>query len=169
MARRLVAAGHDVTLLTSSANLGEIWAPKSGWHSHKIKGIRLEVLKLSYSNEMSFATRIKAFFKFSLSASWHIRKFKADIVFATSTPLTIAIPALVAKFWHRIPIVFEVRDLWPELPIAVGALRHPLSKILARALEWMAYHASAHIVALSPGMAEGIMSRGILYLLQRYR
>jgi glycosyltransferase involved in cell wall biosynthesis len=161
MARRLAAAGHEVTLMTSSANLGESWAPKPGWHSYRLEGIRLEVLQASYSNEMSFTTRIKAFIFFSLSASRHVRKFKADIVFATSSPLTIAIPALVAKFWHRIPMVFEVRDLWPELPIAVRALRNPFSRMLARLLEWFAYHASAHVVALSPGIAIGIMKRGI--------
>jgi len=58
-------------------------------------------------------------------------------------------------------MVFEVRDLWPELPIVVGALRNPVSKGLARFLEWLAYHCSAHVVALSPGMAEGVMRRGI--------
>jgi glycosyltransferase involved in cell wall biosynthesis len=58
-------------------------------------------------------------------------------------------------------MVFEVRDLWPELPIAVGALRSPLIKGLARLLEWASYHSSSHIIALSPGMAEGVMRRGI--------
>lgn len=161
MARRLVSAGHKVTLVTSSANLVATWAPTPGWHSHELEGMRLEVFRASYSNEMPFATRIKAFFKFALAASWHVRKFKADVVFATSTPLTIAIPALAAKFWHRIPMVFEVRDLWPELPIVVGAFRNPFAKMLARWLEWIAYHASAHVIALSSGMADGVLKRGI--------
>lgn len=161
MGRRLAKAGHEVIILTSSAYLGKSWAPKPGWHSHKLDGIRLEVLHVPYSNEMPFHTRIKMFFKFALAATWHVRKFKADIVFATSTPLTITIPAIAAKFWHRIPMVFEVRDLWPELPIAIGALKNPLSKIGAKSLEWLAYHASAHVVALSPGIASGVMKRGI--------
>lgn len=58
-------------------------------------------------------------------------------------------------------MVFEVRDLWPEMPIAVGALNNPLLRMLARGLEWVTYHASAHIIALSPGMAEGVANRGI--------
>lgn len=161
MARRLVAAGHQVTMITSSASLGDTLAPSDGWHSHDLEGIHLEVLRVSYSNAMPFNQRIKAFVQFALGASWHVRKFGADVVFATSTPLTIIIPGLAARLWHRIPLVFEVRDLWPELPIAVGALRNPLLKWAAQALEWIAYHASAHVVALSPGMAAGVMRRGI--------
>ena len=161
MARRLVKAGHQVTLLTSSANLGSSWAPTEGWHSHQVEGIHVEVMRVAYSNEMTFKERIRAFVKFAAGASWHVRKFKADVVFATSTPLTIAFPGLAAKFWHRIPLIFEVRDLWPELPIAVGALRSPIAIKMAQLLEWVAYHASAHIVALSPGMAEGVIRCGI--------
>jgi glycosyltransferase involved in cell wall biosynthesis len=161
MARRLVAAGHQVTMLTSSAGLGESWAPSAGWHSHKVDGIHLEVMHVPYSNKMSFPQRIKAFFRFALGATWQVRRFPADVVFATSTPLTIIIPGLAAKLRHRIPLVFEVRDLWPELPIAMGALRNPLAILAANWLERLAYRTSAHVVALSPGMAEGVMRRGV--------
>lgn len=161
LARRLVAAGYSVTMLTTSAYLGETWAETPGWHAHDVDGIHLEVLRVPYSNSMPFIQRIIAFFHFAFAAAWHVRKFKADVVFATSTPLTIAIPGVVAKFWHQIPLVFEVRDLWPELPIAVGALRNPIAKAAARWLEWFAYRESAHVVALSPGMAAGVMRRGV--------
>lgn len=161
LASHLLAAGYKITMLTSSASLGDAWAPSSGWHAHEIDGIQVEVLRLPYNNSMPFRERITVFLKFAWRAAWHVRKFDTDLVFASSTPLTIAIPALVAKFWHRVPLVFEVCDLWPELPIAVGALRDPVSKGMARLLEWLVYHASAHVVALSPGMAEGVMCRGI--------
>jgi len=161
IARRLAAEGHEVTFLTSSANLGESLLLKPGWNSYVKEGVHLEALRLPYSNEMPFTERIKTFLQFAIRASLYVRKFKTDVVFATSTPLTIAIPALAAKFWHRIPMIFEVRDLWPEIPIAVGALRNPFTRSLARWLEKVAYRASAHVVALSPGIAAGIMKRGI--------
>jgi glycosyltransferase involved in cell wall biosynthesis len=116
---------------------------------------------MPYRNEMTFGERMRVFLLFAVLASIQALRQPADVVFASSTPLTIAIPGMVAKLWHRIPMVFEVRDLWPELPIAVGALRNPLARGMARALEWLAYHASAQIVALSPGMAEGVQKRGI--------
>ncbi len=88
-------------------------------------------------------------------------RHKADVIYASSGPLTIAIPALIAKMMRRIPMVFEVRDLWPDLPIAIGAIRHPLLIRLARRLERIAYHGVAHVVALSPGMKEGVLRRGV--------
>ena len=161
MARRLAARGHTVTAITSSACLGDSWAPSAGWHAHELEGIHLEVVRVPYDNAMSFASRIRAFARFAALASLHVLKFKVDVVFATSTPLTIIIPALAARAWRRVPLVFEVRDLWPDLPIAMGALRHPLAKAAARCLEWIAYRASTHVVALSPGMARGVVRRGI--------
>jgi glycosyltransferase involved in cell wall biosynthesis len=47
------------------------------------------------------------------------------------------------------------------MPIALGALRNPLLRVAARSLEWCAYHGARHIVALSPGMADGVAARGI--------
>jgi glycosyltransferase involved in cell wall biosynthesis len=57
-------------------------------------------------------------------------------------------------------MVFEVRDLWPEIPIAVGALKSPLTKFLALWLEKISYKNSKTIIALSNGMKDGIIKKG---------
>ncbi len=84
----------------------------------------------------------------------------SDIIFATSTPLTIALPAVYAARRQKIPMVFEVRDLWPEVPIAIGALKNPLAKYIAKQLEQFAYKNARRIIALSPGMANGVEKTG---------
>jgi glycosyltransferase involved in cell wall biosynthesis len=101
-----------------------------------------------------------AFLKFAVRASIKAIGIKADVVFATSTPLTIAIPAVVASKWNKVPMVFEVRDLWPEMPVAVGALRNPGLIFLAKSLEKFAYKNSIAVNALSPGMRDGIVEAG---------
>lgn len=159
-ARRLIANGHEVHMITSSARLAQ-YSSNSRISRLDIEGISTTVIDVPYGNAMPFRHRILAFFRFAWLASQEVIKHKADVVFATSTPLTIAIPGIIAKLRYRIPMVFEVRDLWPELPIAVGALKNPLAKATAKGLEWIAYHSAAHIVALSPGMAEGVSQRGI--------
>lgn len=159
-ARRLIASGHEVYMITSSAYLPH-HNETSGISHLEIAGIPAVVIPVPYSNAMSFSKRIRAFFQFAWHASREAMRQRADVVFATSTPLTIAIPGILVHLRRRIPMVFEVRDLWPELPIAVGALKNPLAKVAARWLEWIAYHSSAHIVVLSPGMAKGVMRRGI--------
>lgn len=160
MARRLSAAGHEVTLLTSSAYLDDAWAPGPGWHRREIDGVHVEVFRLPYSNRDTFSTRIRRFLAFVWACTQRVRGRRTDVVFATSTPLTIAIPGLLAKRWLRAPLVFEVRDLWPELPIAVGALKNPALIAAARWLERRAYHGSERVVALSPGIADGVAKTG---------
>ncbi len=160
LARRLVEAGHDVTLVTSSAMLPEYKGVKSRVEE-RVDGIRLVVLPVPYSNSMGLGRRAAAFAKFAAQATLEARRHEADVVFATSTPLTIALPGLAARVLASAPLVFEVRDLWPELPIVLGALENPGLRAAARGLEWLAYHGSAQVVALSPGMADGGARRGV--------
>jgi glycosyltransferase involved in cell wall biosynthesis len=89
-------------------------------------------------------------------------RLPADVLFASSTPLTIAIPALVRQVVRRTPFVFEARDLWPEVPFAVGALseRSPFGR-LANGVARHTYKRSSAVVALSSDMADGIMSHGV--------
>lgn len=160
-ARRLIAQGHEVRVITSAAYLPDEYKTLTKTTHTAIDGIPITVIPVAYSNKMSFRVRIFAFFRFAIMASFYATRHRGDVIYATSTPLTIAIPAIIGRVWHRIPMVFEVRDLWPELPIAVGALKHPVLRWLAHALEWVAYHSATHLIALSPGMKEGIVERGI--------
>jgi glycosyltransferase involved in cell wall biosynthesis len=81
-----------------------------------------------------------------------------DVVYATSTPLTVGIPAMLLKWIKGVPFLFEVRDQWPKIPIEMGLIRN---QVLARLLLWLErviYRQSAAIVSLSPGMANGVRS-----------
>ena len=160
LARRLVARGHQVTVVTSNAQLPDL-ADARGVVRTSVDGIRLVVIPVAYANEMGYRARIGAFVRFALRATLEAARVPADVVLASSTPLTIVLPGIVARVVRRAPMVFEVRDLWPEMPIAVGALTNPLAIRVARAVEWLAYHASAHVIALSPGMADGVAARGV--------
>ena len=157
MARRMVAKGHEVHMITTdreiSANMGD-------WEEEIIDGITIHWLGVPYDNKMSFFERVKAFFIFAFKAGSKAIFLDGDIIFATSTPLTIAIPAIQAKKKLKIPMIFEVRDLWPEVPIAIGILRNPIFKYLAKQLELYAYRNAEQVIALSPGMSEGVAKTG---------
>jgi glycosyltransferase involved in cell wall biosynthesis len=109
---------------------------------------------------MDFRKRLQAFQRFAVGAARRAAAIDGDVVFATSGPLTIALPAIYVSWRRRIPMVFEVRDLWPEGAIQLGVLKNPLAKWLARRLEKLAYHCATQIVALSPGMRVGIVAAG---------
>jgi glycosyltransferase involved in cell wall biosynthesis len=156
IARRLVAAGHTVDLVTSWRQPAET----KGWRQTEVAGMRVHWLAVPYSNQMGYRSRISAFLRFAMGAAVRASNLQGDVIFASSTPLTIALSAVYTARRKRIPMVFEVRDLWPELPIAVGALKNPLLRLAARWLERFAYSQSARVVALSPGMAAGVARTG---------
>lgn len=156
MARRFVAAGHDVNLITADRHA----KPGSGWRVSDEAGIRVHWLPVPYSNEMSVRERIGAFFKYAYGAAQKAASLPSDLIFASSTPLTIALPAVWAAKRHRVPMVFEVRDLWPELPIAMGALKGGPTVYAAERLERFAYRNAAQVIALSPGMKDGVVKTG---------
>ncbi len=156
MARRLVARGHRVTLLGT--------APRSsgrGVEHRVVEGIELRLAAVPYDNAMGPRARLAAFGRYAAWASAQLMRHRPDVILASSTPLTVALPGLWGRLWHRVPMVFEVRDLWPELPIAIGALRSPMSRALASGLAWAAYRGAAEVIALSPGMADGVAAWGV--------
>lgn len=158
MARRLVEWGHEVHLVTTNCST-EI--QQEAWKVTKEDGIHVHWTQVPYNNRFSYADRISAFVKFAWRCSARAMSLKSDVVFATSTPLTVALPGILAAWRMRVPFVFEVRDLWPELPIAMGALKNPLATAAASRLELAAYRNAREIVALSPGMKAGVVKRGI--------
>lgn len=157
MARRMVAAGHEVHMVTSSRDQN---TKNKAWRMTEEAGIKVHWYSVPYSNHMSFFQRIKAFFSFAFAAKNKAASLEGDVVFATSTPLTIALPAVFTARKLKVPMVFEVRDLWPEMPIAMGALKNPVLQWAAKKLERWAYNNSAAVVALSPGMKEGVVKTG---------
>lgn len=132
-----------------------------GWRVRVVDGITVHEVAVPYDNHMGTAARIRAFLEFAVRAGPRAAAINPDVLFATSTPLTVTIPSAYAKFCTRSALVFEVRDLWPAMPIAMGVIRDPLSKIATRWLERFAYRTADRIIALSPGMAHGIAATGV--------
>lgn len=157
MAKRLVAKGHEVNMITSSRDEGG----NGAWFETEEAGIRVHWLSVPYSNFMSFSDRIRAFMRFAWHASLRAGSLRADVIFASSTPLTIAIPATYAKWRQKVPMVFEVRDLWPDVPAAMGALNNRVFLKAANRLERFAYKSADHVVALTPTMRDFVSGKGV--------
>lgn len=145
-ARRMAAAGHEVTMICGRDEAMD----------KTVDGIHVRRLAIPYRNEMSKRERIVSFFNFLVRASAVAARVPADVIYASSTPLTVAVPGIVAKFTQRAPLVAEIRDLWPEVPIKLGYLNNPVAIFLAKQLEKAFYAASSEVVALSPSMADGV-------------
>lgn len=164
MARRLIERGHQVTMVCGSiggGNTGLSGAYENGFRRGWVDGIDVIELDLAYSNHDGLAKRSLTFLKFALRSVWLALREPYDLVFATTTPLTAGIPGIAARWLRGKPFVFEVRDLWPELPRAMGVIRNPVVLGAMSVLEWTSYRSAQGLVGLSPGIVEGISHRGV--------
>lgn len=155
IAKELINRGHQVTMITCC----------KGSHPEPCKvnidGIDVVYVKNYYSNYLSTARKLWCFVKFVFKSAKKAQEEKdVDMVFATSTPLTVGAVALWLRFRKGWKYVFEVRDLWPEFPIQVGAVKNPIAIKLLRWFERKIYEKSEHVVALSPGMQDGVIATG---------
>jgi glycosyltransferase involved in cell wall biosynthesis len=157
-ARRFAARGHEVSMVTAASPGTEQRRSVDGI---EVIGIRAGFADYMAGTKLGYARRALEFARFAIAATATvIRGPRPDVIYATSPPLTMALPAVAAASRHRAPLVFEVRDLWPEAPIQMGALTNPLLQRLARWLERYVYRHAAHVIALSPGMREGVIAAG---------
>lgn len=154
-ARELVKRGHEVVMVTST-NAAH---PEAG--RMVIDGIEVEYVKNEYSNYFSPWKKVWSFVRFMRSSIMQAGKEKnVDVVYATSTPLTVGVVALWLKWRKGWKYIFEVRDLWPEFPIQVGAIKNRFVIWALRKLEKKIYDKAEFVVALSPGMRDGVLQAG---------
>tara|TARA_Y100000590_G_scaffold346139_1_gene396241 strand:- start:1345 stop:2535 length:1191 start_codon:yes stop_codon:yes gene_type:complete len=151
-AKRLVSRGDTVYMVTTN------WQGRANSSYSLVEGIHVYWAPLVYNNKMNYINRIFIFFQFI----WYIfslgQKLNFDLIIASSTPLTIALPSILLKKLKGVKMVFEIRDLWPQLPIAIGAIKSKLIIKLAKWLEKKTYSNSEHIICLSPGMKKELSS-----------
>ena len=162
MARHLIQRGHQVTMVCGSSGVchtGLTGEPAGGLRRGAVEGIDVLEICVPYSNHDGVFKRMISFLRFAAKSVKVALREPADLIFGTSTPLTAAIPGIAARLFRRsTPFVFEVRDLWPELPRAMG-MKNPLLLGGMSLLEKWAYLAMAGGVALSPGIKEGMARR----------
>ncbi len=163
VSKHFIAAGHQVTMVCGVYWQGPFerhpwWRL---WRTEHVDGIRVLVCNAYYANRMGPLLRVWRFLKFALLATLAVaRERNADLVFGTSTPLTVGIPTRIAAAWRRIPYVFEVRDLWPEDLLASGHLK---PGFIYRCWEWLeafAYKRARRILLVSQGFHDRLLERG---------
>lgn len=161
-ARALVHRGHRVTMVCGAYVQSGVklpFDPRHKWSRGNIDGIDVIALPIQYSNHDGIVKRTLLFLRFAWRSAFLALREEYDLLFATSTPLTAAIPGIAMKLCRRRKaFVFEVRDLWPELPRALG-MKNPFLLGGMNILEWMSYRCADACVGLSPGIVEGIARR----------
>lgn len=157
-AKEWVKEGHEVTVVSSIYSKSDLKARKL-IEDQYFDGIKVKVINVLIDNKQPFLKRISSFLQYSFISSYFALVEKADIVIASSGPITIGIPGLLATFFRRRKLVFETRDLWPEGAIELGIIKNKRLISMAYSFESLCYKSSKKVITLSPGMTQDIKRR----------
>jgi hypothetical protein len=108
---------------------------------------------VSESYNSGFLGRLWGYFSFMFSSCWaglFKVKGKYDIVIVTSPPLFVGISGHLISLFRRTPMLFEIRDLWPESAIDTGVLTNKWIIKMAYAVEKFLYKKARLINVLTP-------------------
>ena len=165
-ARQWVAAGHQVTVLTNVPNFpaGRVFPGYRNklWQREAMDGIRVVRVWTYVTANEGFFRRSLDYFSFGASSVIGGLFLRApDVIVATSPQIFTALGACILAWIKRRPFVFELRDLWPDSIVAVGAMREgPLLRTLRR-LEYWLYRRAAKIVSVTHSFKRILVANGI--------
>lgn len=156
--REWVKKGHQVTVVTSVYSKSDISSSKF-IETQYFDGVKVIIINVRIDNRQSFLKRIFSFLAYSVFSCWYALTYPTQVVIASSGPITVGIPGLMAKLIRGKKLVFESRDLWPDGAIELGIIKNPLMIKLSLWFERFCYQSSDLIVALSIGMEKEIRAK----------
>jgi glycosyltransferase involved in cell wall biosynthesis len=158
----LVGSGHRVTIVAGRRSYltGEILSRQR----REPVAPGLEIIRCGTlgGGQRSFFWRAVGFAWFTVtSLVAGLRVGEIDLVWGTSPPLLQVASAWAIARLRRVPLVFEVRDLWPAFAVAAGVLRSPILIRLSEGLERFLYRRADHLIVNSPGFVPHLRQRGV--------
>jgi glycosyltransferase involved in cell wall biosynthesis len=165
LARYLAGRGHRVTIIASPVSYltgaplqlpafpqKEGTGQRTEMGGEPESGVRVLHTYTYQALHKSFVHRVFSFFSFMASSFFAgLRVKKVDLVWGTSPPIFQGVTAWLLARFKGVPLLFEVRDLWPAFAIAVGVLKNPLLIKMSLWLERFLYRHADRVMVNSPG------------------
>ena len=165
LAERWAAAGHEVTVVTCAPNVpnGVVY---EGYRNRKtvetIRGVKVVRVKTYIAANKGAVKRMFNFVSYFFSALWTaLRLPKPDVAIATSPQIFCGYAGVWYKRLRRVPLVMEIRDIWPESMAAVGARVPRLGIWMLEKVEWAMYRACAFLVTVGEGYKVRLVEKGV--------
>jgi glycosyltransferase involved in cell wall biosynthesis len=168
MAHQWVQMNHSVTMISEFPNHPSGIMPQKYngklFEKSNLDGIDVIRVWVKASPVKNFLSRMLFYLSYMVNAiiiGLFVLRGRYDLLYATSPPLFVGGAALLLSYLKQIPLVFEVRDLWPESAVALGELTNKLSISIATRLEEMCYRKAIQIVVVTQGVYNKLIQRCI--------
>jgi colanic acid biosynthesis glycosyl transferase WcaI len=158
LCRELAAAGHSVEIVTAMPhhpkgrifrNFQRRFYLLDNWNGFPVHRVWL------YAASGSSLKRILSYLSFCLTCLFGLaRASKPDYIFVDSPPPFLGVPGWVAAKLWRVPLVFNVADLWPDSARDLGVLPEGLAVHLGHRLERWVYRHADYVTAVTDGIRD---------------
>ena len=166
-ARELVRQGFEVEVLTGFPNYpgGKVYP---GYRikllqREVIDGVQVTRVPLYPNHDQSAIKRVLNYASFAASSLVYglFMARRADVIYAYHPPLTVGITASLIRLLRRIPVVYDIQDMWPDTLRTTGMLNNVRALNAVEAVCQFVYRRVDQIVVLSPGFKRLLMQRGV--------
>jgi glycosyltransferase involved in cell wall biosynthesis len=166
-AKELVRQGFEVDVVTGFPNFpgGKVYPGyRVKWLQREvIDGVHVTRVPLYPSHDKSAIKRVLNYASFAASALIYglFMARRVDVIYAYHPPLTVGITASLIRLFRRIPVVYDIQDMWPDTLHATGMFNNTTGlKVVAGVCQWV-YRRVDHIVVQSPGFKRLLVRRGV--------
>jgi colanic acid biosynthesis glycosyl transferase WcaI len=166
-AKELLKRGFDVEVATGFPNYpgGKLYPGyKIQWLKRDVvDGVQVTRLPLYPSHSQNALGRILNYVSFAFSALLYgfLMDRRPDVIYAYHPPLTVGIAASLIRLFKRVPLVYDIQDIWPDSLRATGMVNNYYLLDIVGGICKMVYRSVDHIVVLSPGLKKMLINRGI--------
>ena len=163
---RWIEKGAKVTVITCAPNVpnGVVYDGYKNrfWPKREIVG-DIEVIRVwsFIAPNAGGVKRVINYVSYMLFAifAFVFRCRRPDLVIATSPQFFCGWAGTISSIVKWCPFLLEIRDIWPESIIAVGAMKKGLATRFLEVLEKWMYKSANHIVAVGEGYKQAILKR----------
>lgn len=136
---------------------------KNRWLTREDKeGIDVHRVKTCLAPNAGFLRRTLNYLFFMVAGVIAAARVRgADIIVATSPQFFCAVAGFIVSRLKRCPFVFELRDIWPESIVTVGAMRSGPAIRMLEKLELFLYHQSELVIVVTDAFRDNLITRGI--------
>lgn len=165
LCERWAKAGHDVTVVTCPPNVpnGVVYGGYANRRTREVvNGVKVERVKVYLAANRGVVRRMLNFVSYFFAAlGAALRLPRPDVAIATSPQIFCGYAGVWYARLRRVPLVVEIRDIWPESMNAVGAkVPRPAFWALER-IEWAMYRACRRLVTVGEGYRERLVEKGV--------
>ncbi len=166
LGRRWARMGHEVTVVTCAPNVprGVVYAGYANrlYQREVVDGVDVRRVWTHLAANEGSVRRIANYVSFLLTGTLAaLAAPRPDVLVATSPQFFCGLAGGLASSLRRVPFVLEIRDLWPESIVAVGAMRPSRAIRLLEWLERRMYAAATRIVTVGDGYRRKLAERGV--------